>query len=169
MYKRQKHTCTELKIFSKSTSYHSLVEAVHPLLCALLICWSFMKQKYQTYFKSISFIATSLLQFTRHSTDLVQYSLNHNCINLHNFLHNNVWYLQTTFLEALDWVCDKINYGKSVWWNLYVEFYMHGIVSWWKQRVVLLEIVFLLMYLQLHTYNQRLKYQALWGSWRVKV
>lgn len=46
-------------------------------------------------------------------------------------MHNNVWYLQTTFLEALDSVhrfrvCDKINYGKSVRWSLYGEFYVHG-------------------------------------------
>lgn len=98
-----------------------------------------MKQKYQTYFKSISFIATSLLQFTRHSTDLIQYSLNHNCINLHNFLHNNVWDLQTTFLEALDSESVTKLTMVSLCDEIYVEFYVHGIVSWWKQRVVLLE------------------------------
>lgn len=42
-----------------------------------------MKPQYRTHFKSISFIDTSLLQFTMHSTDLVQYSLNHNGINRH--------------------------------------------------------------------------------------
>lgn len=41
----------------------------------------FHEAKIPNIFKSISFIDTSLLQFTMHSTDLVQYSLNHNCIN----------------------------------------------------------------------------------------
>lgn len=48
-------------------------------------------------------------------------------------MHNNVWYLQTTFLEALNSVhrfrvCDKMNYGETVQWSLHVEFYVHGIV-----------------------------------------
>lgn len=55
----------------------------------------------------------------------IQDSLNHKCINLHFiiFLHHKVWYLQTTFLEALDSVrrfrvYDKMNYRKSVQWSL---------------------------------------------------
>lgn len=76
------------------------------------------------HINSISFIDTLLLQFTMHSTDLVQYSLNHNGISpFYSFLHNNVWYLQTRFLEALGSVhrfrvCDESNYSKSVQWSL---------------------------------------------------
>ena len=69
-----------LKPFWKS---HTGGGKAYPL-CPILSFYSrFMRPKYETSFKSISFIDTLLLQFTMHSTDLVQYSLNHNCINRH--------------------------------------------------------------------------------------
>lgn len=91
--------------------------------CFLWSCCHFTEPKYPTSFKSISFIDTLLLQFTRHSTDSVQLKPQMYKSSFYNFLHNKFWYLQTTFLEALDSVrrfrvYHKMNYRKSVRWSL---------------------------------------------------
>lgn len=79
-----KHGYPEPKAFLEvQASAHPGAGEVHPVCLILSFYSRFRKPKYETSFKSISFIDTLLLQFTMHSTDLVQYSLNHNCINRH--------------------------------------------------------------------------------------